>query len=132
MDYVFYFLICAALFAGIDLIWLGKVAKKFYRDQMGDLFVKKVVAGPAIAFYCLYIIGLLFFCLRPALANDSLLTAIGYGSLFGLIAYATYDLTNWATTQNWPPKLAVIDMLWGGVLSGTSISLTFLLVHNWN
>lgn len=130
MNYIYYFVVAAAVFAIIDLVWLGYIAKSFYRKQLGSLFVKKVVTGPAIAFYTLYIVGLLFFALRPALDNDSGATALLYGGLFGLIAYATYDLTNWATLKNWPPKLAVVDIVWGAFLTAVTTYITFIVAQS--
>lgn len=130
MDYVYYFVVAGALFLIFDLLWLGYVAKNFYRTQLGKLFVKKVVTGPAIVFYVLYICGLLFFALRPALDAGSGADAFVYGGLFGLIAYATYDLTNWATLKNWPPKLAVVDIIWGTILTATTTYITFLIAQN--
>ena len=129
MDHIFHFLVAALVFAGIDLVWLGVIAKKFYRQQMGKLFASKIVAAPAILFYAMYIFGVLFFALNPALEESSIQTALINGGLFGLIAYATYDLTNWATTENWPPKLAVVDMLWGAILTATTTTVVFLIFN---
>lgn len=127
MEYIAYYLVAASLFAAIDLIWLGVIAKNFYRSQLGTLFTDKVVKTPAILFYSLYIGGLCYFGLRPAIDASSAFVALYSGGLFGLLAYATYDLTNWATLKNWPSKLSVIDVLWGTLLTGLVTMFTYFI-----
>ena len=95
------FLVVAAAFAVIDSVWL-KSMSRFYRNHLGHLMADKPNLGYAVVFYVLYIIGILFFALRPALDGGSWLTALGYGAALGAFAYATYDLTNAATLKNWP------------------------------
>ncbi len=128
MDYVLYFIIAAAIFAIIDLVWLGVVAKNFYRNQLGSLFAKKIKLWPAVVFYALYIVGLLYFGVQPAIEDDSAMTALRNGALFGLFAYATYDFTNWATLEKWPgAKLSIVDTLWGTILTASTTVLTFFI-----
>jgi len=131
MHYLGYFLLAAAIFAVIDLIWLGLVAKKFYRNQLGSLFTDKVLVTPAAVFYSLYIIGVIYFALNPALESENISVAVRNGALFGLITYATYDLTNWATLKNWPgAKLSVVDILWGTILTALTTVISFMLIQN--
>ncbi|WP_164199500.1 DUF2177 family protein [[Micrococcus luteus] ATCC 49442] len=113
------FLVVAAAFAVIDAIWL-KTMNPFYRSHTGDLLADKPHLGYAVAFYVMYIAGILFFALRPALDGGSWLTALGYGAALGAFAYATYDLTNAATLKTWPLQLIVVDILWGAVLTALS------------
>lgn len=110
----------------IDMIWLGMVATKFYQSQIG------YVLGPvnwvaAIIFYLLYIIGIIFFAVHPALEADSLGKAIWLGALFGFFAYATYDFTNLATIRDWPILVTVVDLLWGTVLTGSVATVSYYL-----
>ncbi|MEO7793454.1 MAG: DUF2177 family protein, partial [Thermoanaerobaculia bacterium] len=86
-----------AIFLAIDLVWLGVVAKSFYRQHIGHLMATEVDWGAAALFYLLFIGGLVFFAVKPALEARSASRALGYGALFGLLTYATYDLTNQAT-----------------------------------
>ena len=111
------FLVVAAAFAVIDAVWL-KSMNPFYRSQIGDLLADKPHLGYAVVFYVMYIAGIVFFALRPALDGGSWLTAVGYGAALGAFAYATYDLTNAATLKKWPLQLIVVDILWGAVLTG--------------
>ena len=110
----------AILFFPIDMIWLGLVARDFYKAQLGDLLLPQPNWGVAIAFYCLYLVGLVTFVMLPAARSGAWLPALGYGALFGLVAYATYDLTNLSTMKGYPATLAFVDMGWGAVLSAVT------------
>ena len=98
------FLVVAAAFAVIDAIWL-KTMNPFYRRQIGDLMADKPNLGYAVVFYVIYIAGIVFFALTPALDGGSWLSAVGYGAALGVFGYATYDLTNAATLKTWPWQL---------------------------
>ncbi len=110
--------ITLVVFFAIDMIWLGVVAKGFYRRHLGPMLSPKVNWPAAILFYLLFIVGLLIFAIKPALAAGAPLRALAFGALFGLICYATYDLTNLATLKDWPLLVTVIDLVWGTVLGG--------------
>ena len=122
---VLYFLALAVFFV-IDMIWLGFAAKGFYRNQLGSLLSPKVNWTAAILFYLLFIVGLLVFVIEPGFFQSPGAVFVK-GALFGLIAYATYDLTNLATLKDWPLKVTVVDLIWGTVLGGTVSVLTVLL-----
>jgi uncharacterized membrane protein len=106
-------LICFLL---VDFVWLGWVAKPFYHRQAGALLSPQVNWPAAIAFYLIYVIGLLVFCTLPALARGSLASAMGWGALYGFFTYATYELTNYALLKDWPAALVPVDIAWGVVL----------------
>jgi len=110
------YLLTFVVFFLIDMVWLGLVAKNFYRRQLGGMLSPKVIWPAAIIFYLLFIAGLLLFVVVPAQGNA--LQALWKGSLFGLITYATYDLTNLATLSNWPLTVTLVDLAWGTVLGG--------------
>ena len=113
------------IFFAIDLVWLVVVAKSFYRQHLGHLLAAEVRWGPAILFYLVFIAGLVFFAVRPALAAGSATRALGYGALFGLVTYATYDLTNHATLRDWPAIVTAVDLAWGSVLSASVAFLSY-------
>jgi uncharacterized membrane protein len=117
--------ITLGIFFAIDLVWLGVVAKDFYRQHIGHLLATQVNWGAAVLFYLLFIAGLVFFAVRPALEAGSATRALGYGALFGLLTYATYDLTNQATMRDWPVLVTVVDLAWGTVLSATVAFLSY-------
>lgn len=111
-----YFLTVPVLFA-IDMLWLGFFAKDFYRAQIGFLLRTEFNWFAAILFYLLFIGGILFFAVAPALEVGSWQRALLYGALFGFFAYVTYDLTNLATVRDWPMLVTIVDLAWGTFLS---------------
>jgi len=112
------YLITLAVFFLIDMVWLGVVAKGFYRRHLGSMLSPKVNWAAAILFYLLFIVGLIVFAIRPALVGGEPLKALFLGALLGLISYATYDLTNLATLKDWPLVVTIVDLVWGSVLGG--------------
>ncbi len=106
------------VFFAIDLAWLGVIAKDFYRRHLGHLLSSQVNWPTAILFYLVFIAGIVFFAVRPALEAGSAARALTYGALLGFLCYATYDLTNQATIRDWPVVVTVVDLAWGTTLSG--------------
>ena len=111
------YLVSLAAFFAIDLVWLGLVARTFYQQQLGFLMAPHPNWFVAIIFYLLFVTGILVFVVLPGLGANTLKTTIIRAALFGLITYATYDLTNLATLNDWPALVSVVDMIWGTVLS---------------
>ncbi len=110
------------MFLAADALWLGLLARSFYRDNLGSLMVERPLLGPAALFYLGYIAAIVFFATLPALREQSWTTALLYGAALGAAAYGTYDLTNLATLKDWPPIVSVIDLIWGAV--ATSVAAT--------
>jgi uncharacterized membrane protein len=102
---------------GLDLLWLGVVARTFYQRQIGHLLRPDVQWLPAVAFYLLYVAALVVFVVAPAVERQSLARALGFGAFFGLAAYAAYDLTSLALIRGFPLTAAVVDLAWGAFLS---------------
>ncbi|MBM3696591.1 MAG: DUF2177 family protein [Actinobacteria bacterium] len=119
------YVIALPVFFAVDMVWLGLVAKGFYRQQIGSLMRSPVNWPAAVVFYLLFILGLVVFVIGPAMDRDSWLRALGYGALFGLITYATYDLTNLATLKGWPVTVTLVDLAWGAVLAATVSGATY-------
>ncbi len=104
-------------FLAIDSLWLGLVAPSFYRSQIGHLMRDSPNFLAAGLFYLLFVYGMVFFAVEPGVRGHSLWQAALRGALFGLVTYATYDLTNHATLTDWPVLMTVVDMAWGTFLS---------------
>ncbi|MBE0409630.1 MAG: DUF2177 family protein [Anaerolineales bacterium] len=124
------YLVILAAFLAIDLVWLGLVARRFYRKQLGFIMAAKTNLLAAISFYVLFNLGVLFFVVSPGLESGSLEITLLRAALFGLITYATYDLTNLATLKAWPLIVTLVDILWGVVLV-VLISLLGFLAGQW-
>lgn len=115
--------IALPVFFVIDMLWLGIIAKDFYRQQIGGLMKTDINWLAAILFYLLFILGLVIFVVEPAVTKGEWKSALLYGALFGLVCYATYDLTNLAVAKNWPLLVTVVDLVWGACLAAI-VSLT--------
>lgn len=128
MRYLIAYVSALLVFGAIDASWLTVMGRLLYRPTLEDILVSEVRLAPALAFYLLYPVGIVFFAVLPALRNDSALVAFINALLFGAIAYATYDLTNYATLRNWNLQLTVVDIAYGAVVSGIAsvISLSVL------
>lgn len=112
-----------SLMVALDMIWLGFVAQSWYQQGIGHLMAEAPKIGIAVVFYLVYALGLVVFVVQPAgngSARSDWTTTLIRGALFGFFAYATYDLTNWATLKNWPASVALVDMAWGAVVSSLS------------
>jgi uncharacterized membrane protein len=119
--------IALPVFFAIDMIWLGIVAKNFYRAQIGTLMKSDVNWIAAISFYLLFIVGLVVFVIMPAVEKGSWMYALVFGAFFGLITYATYDLTNLATLKDWPILVTLVDLAWGAVLAASVSVITYFI-----
>jgi uncharacterized membrane protein len=123
------FLIALPVFFAIDMVWLALVAKNFYQKQIGFLMKPDINWLAAIIFYLLFITGLIIFVITPAMVKQSWVHALLYGALFGLVTYATYDLTNLATVKDWPLLVTVVDLVWGSVLAASVSVITYLIAN---
>lgn len=119
--------IALPVFFALDMIWLGLVATNFYRGQIGSLMKSDINWVAAIVFYLLFIVGLVFFVITPAIEKGSWMHALLVGAFFGFITYATYDLTNLATLKNWPLLVTVVDLAWGAVLAASVSTATYFI-----
>ncbi len=121
------YFIALPVFLAIDMIWLGLIAKNFYAKQIGFLMKSNINWLAAIIFYLLFIVGLVLFVIMPAMQKNSWLQALLFGALFGLITYATYDLTNLATIKDWPVLVTIIDLIWGTTVAGAVSVISFFI-----
>ena len=123
------FAITLAVFLIIDGLWLTVIAKKLYAQHLGYLMAEKPRLFAALVFYMLFVVGLLVFVINPALTAGSLKSVLLHGLLFGLITYATYDLTNLATVKDWPVLITVIDLIWGSFVSAAVSGISYVLIQ---
>jgi uncharacterized membrane protein len=119
--------IALPVFFVIDMIWLGLVAKNFYSTQIGSLMKNDVNWTAAIIFYIIFIAGLAVFVITPAIEKGSWMHALLFGAFFGLVCYATYDLTNLAIAKDWPLLVTIVDISWGAVLAASVSTITYFI-----
>ncbi len=123
------FAIALPVFFAIDMVWLGLISKDFYAKHIGALLKSDVNWVAAILFYLLFIAGLVVFVIMPAFEKQSWMHALLFGALFGLVCYATYDLTNLAVAKDWPVIVTVVDLIWGAVLAGSVATATYVIAE---
>lgn len=132
MTALFYVKLYAAttgVFFLLDVMWLGVIAKGFYARQMGHLLRDDVQWPAAVVFYLIYVAAILVLCVLPAVEKQSLARAIGTGALFGLAAYAAFDLTALALLKGFPLQGALVDLAWGTVLTGSVSAAGYLIAR---
>lgn len=124
--------IALPVFVVIDMLWIGLVAKNFYHNQIGFLMKIEINWIAALVFYLLFIVGLVLFVIAPAIEKKSWMHALLLGTLFGLITYATYDLSNLATLKDWPLLLTIVDLVWGATLAASVSTVTYFIARKIN
>jgi uncharacterized membrane protein len=122
------YLIAFIIFIAVDAIWLGLVAPKFYKANIGHLMAEKPNFVAAGIFYLIFIVGVVFFTYSAIIEKD-FSKALLAGAVFGFMTYATYDLTNLATLRDWPIMVTVVDLIWGTFLSSVMTTATYFLYH---
>ena len=103
----------AVTLLAFDGLWLGVVAKHYYKRQIGHVMATRPDILAAVLFYIVYLIGILILIIIPAHSNNSFTQLLWSAPLFGFVSYATYDLTSKAVIKKWPWKVTIVDLLWG-------------------
>ena len=129
MSYAIAYIAVLIVFGACDAVWLTMMGPALYRPTLGDMLAPAIRVGPAIAFYLIYPVGLVIFAAAPAIKSGSVPSALAYGALFGAFAYATYDLTNYATLKNWTLQITLADIAYGAIVSGIAAGAAVLLVR---
>lgn len=124
--------IALPVFFAMDMVWLGLVAKNFYQNQIGFLLKNEINWTAAIGFYLLFVVGLVLFVITQAIEKNSWMHALLFGALFGLITYATYDLSNLATLKDWPLLVTIVDLAWGATLAACVSTATYFIARRIN
>jgi uncharacterized membrane protein len=118
--FVVAFAVTAVVFVTLDALWLGLITRNVYQSEIGELLLPTPNFGAAAIFYVIYIVGLVYFCVVPGVAEQSVMRGLVSGAAFGIVAYATYDLTNLATLKGWSTTLVFIDIAWGASASAAA------------
>jgi uncharacterized membrane protein len=113
----------------LDAVWLSKMGPLLYRPTLAEILATHLRLAPAIAFYLMYPVGIVIFAVAPALRSGSTASALMMAALFGAIAYATYDLTNYATLRSWTWQITVVDIIYGASASGVAAVAAYTFVR---
>jgi uncharacterized membrane protein len=124
------FSIMTTIFLFIDVIWLSQSVSYFYQPNIGDLLRESPLIFPAILFYLIYPMGVVILVVVPKLNKGLLRSVFFNGFVLGIVAYGTYNLTNMAALKGWSVNVVVVDMIWGGLLTGISALLTVYVMRN--
>lgn len=130
MKWAIAYLTAGISFGLLDFLWLRWAGPNLYRPVLGDLLAPQFRAGPAIAFYLLYLAAMVWFAIRPGL-ELGVPHAVLNGALLGAIAYATYDLTNQATLKVWSTHITLIDIAWGASATALASGIACYVAMRW-
>lgn len=120
--------VAAVAFCLIDLVWLTVVARDLYHKHLGHLRAERPNVAAAVVFYAIFIAGLVFFVIHPAVSDGSWQRALLAGAFFGFVTYATWDLTNLAVLKDFPASIVPIDLAWGTFLAASVSLSTYAVV----
>lgn len=123
------YLIAIPILVGLDLLWIGVIARDFYREGIGHLLAPQIRWEGALLFYLFYPAGVLFFACSSSISVGE---ALIRGGLLGLLAYSTYDFTNFATLQGWPLRVVIVDILWGTALTAALSAIMHKILMTMN
>lgn len=122
-------LVTAVVFGLLDALWLGRIGRSLYDERLGGLLAPAFNMTAALLFYAIYVLGITYFVTVPALDAGSPLKAAVGGAFFGLVAYATWNLTNLAVLRDYPASIVPIDMAWGTTATAVTAVITYLVVR---
>lgn len=129
MEFIKSYVITFVVFGVLELFWLIILARDLYAKELGYIMKSEPSLLPAAIFSLLFVGGLVFFTVNPALDQSSWSYALFAGIFYGLITYGTYTLTNLANLEGWPLKVTIIDLLWGMVLGGAASTISFFILN---
>lgn len=131
MTFIIAYVAILLVFGICDALWLGTMGPALYRPTLGNLLLERIRIVPAVLFYLSFPAGIVVFAVLPALKDGNLMTAAFLGLLFGAIAYATYDLTNYATLKAWTLQLTVVDIVYGALVTALSAAAGYQAARWW-
>lgn len=124
------FISTAVIFISMDFVFITMALGAVYKPRIGALLMEKPNFAAAGVFYLIYLSGVLFFAVLPALEQGSWQKAFGYGAALGFVAYATYDMTNLATLKGWDWFMSGLDMAWGTFATGLAATAGYFVTRH--
>jgi uncharacterized membrane protein len=126
LDHLWIWLLSLPFLLALDALWIGRIARRYYRRELGTLLRRDIRLAPAALFYVIYLAALTVLVVAPAVEHGSVLRAAWTGGLLGLAAYGAYDLVNLATLAGFRRGMAVIDMAWGTLVTAATATWAYL------
>ena len=130
MQIIALYVVTAVIFLALDAVGLRFLIKPVFDRHVSHLLAEPMRIVPAVIFYLGYVGGVLWFVSVPALRTNDAIAALIGGALLGFLAYGTYELTNYATLQDWSLEQVAFDTIWGGVLTGFTAWASVMIVRN--
>lgn len=124
-SYLAAWVVTALTFLGLDAVWLSQMGPRLYKPLIGEITRPQPNFGAAAVFYLIYVSAIVFFAVAPGLEKSSLSKALLNGAALGLVAYATYDLTNQATLRIWDIRVTLADMAWGTIATAIAAGVAY-------
>jgi uncharacterized membrane protein len=121
------YLVTPVVLVGLDVLFLGLVAKDFFAAEVGDM-IGDIRPVPAVLFYLSYIVGVLIFVSGPRSATPR--STLLHGALFGLFCYATFELTALSMLRHWTWPVAALDISWGAIVTVISATAALAAANN--
>ncbi len=126
MNYAVSYLAALIFFLTIDFVWIKTVMRPIFERSVGMLMLETPRLSAAAAFYVLYVAGILYLAVVPALNAETIRIAVLNGAIVGFLAYGTYEATNLATLKGWTVEMLIIDVAWGATLSALTACAGYL------
>ena len=123
MKFIVAYVVAAVAFGVLDAIWLRWAGPNLYRPVIGEIMADNFRVAPAIAFYLIYLVGMVYFAIRPGLESGSVVTAMLNGAMLGALCYATFDLTSQAVFKVWSTHISLMDIAWGAVATAAASAI---------
>lgn len=129
LKYVVAYVVTAVVFLGLDALWLTRVALDMYRREIGSMLLDRPSLPVAGVFYLIFVLGIVVLAIAPAInGGGGWQGAMVAGAVLGLVAYGTYDITNFSTLKNWPLSVTLVDLAWGTALTAISAAVGAFVV----
>lgn len=125
MTYAVSYVAALAVFLAVDIVWISTMMRSIYERNVGGLLLESPRLAAAAGFYALYVAGILYFAVLPALGSESWRVAVLNGAILGFLAYGTYEATNLATLKGWTYGMLALDVAWGTALTALSAIVGF-------
>tara|TARA_B100000424_G_scaffold229896_1_gene191522 strand:- start:100 stop:471 length:372 start_codon:yes stop_codon:yes gene_type:complete len=100
-----------------EIIVLSNIMQPLFKKHIGFLMNEETNFSIAAIFYLIYVAGVFWFATRAGIKSESILITILSGAFLGLLAFGTYEITNYVILKDWNINLVIVDTLWGIIIT---------------